>query len=326
MKNNHSSVENKFLGGVLFIALSLTNANVFKLDAFAPFTVFICIAFIYVFVYSKYLGAMSRMELYGMMILLIFLIASYVFNSAQAKFSSLLYSVLLIITFFILYIDLRKASLYYIFKLSKLIIYLFFLSIVIAQILISLDYLSIALFFKIIFIDSGTGLPRVSGFSSEPSYAAFIVMSAYYFVLLWQTKNGIFLVAPFLMVLYQIYSLSSVYGYILTCILAVFFLYSSHFKNKKLISSMALTIAVVIGVFYSFDVQESRIFALIGFFFSGDLDLETFNSIDSSAWMRIAPLITYIENLNLFDLRTYFGYGSSASSVFFTNQFYDGKR
>lgn len=313
-----------FIEGILLITLSMTNFAVLWLPGFSPITLFICAGFIYLLFSARDIFGRYSLKKIFLLTLPIYFIFSNILNIAESKFSSLLYSLFFIAIFFSLNSNLQNVPFHFFVRISKIVIYISLLGTVLAQIQGALNLSVFDFFSTFISLDEKSGASRYMGFTSEPSYASFVILAAYYVILLWQLSVKKFYLAPTLAVLYQLFFFGSVYGYLIVVVIGswlITHLYKNR-NNRSIIISVLILLIVGVAVLVEWS-SDSRIINLLSNIFSMKMDLATFNEIDSSAWMRIAPFFTYVEKFNISDIHTYIGFGSSAANKFFSFEFAD---
>lgn len=167
-----------------------------------------------------------------------------------------------------------------------------------------------------------TGETRPLGFSSEPSYAAFIVVLAWLtLVRLGQirprARNGFSLWTGLTLISLQLFG--SIYGYLLAIVVVVtsISLLPRRARRRWLIAAAVLGVIVVAYVASGDNGSRSlRIFRAV---FSGDLEI--WLSEDTSSFFRFGPTFSYILSANFSDVGTWLGHGAASSGYFFTDLF-----
>lgn len=322
MASNEKKFSNKYwLEGALLVTLSMTNFAVIWIPGLSPITLFIILGFLYLCISAKsFLKKLSIIRSGGG-ILLIFFVFSNIINIAEARLSSLLYSLFFIAIFFTLKDKLQEIPYSYFVKISKIIIYTSLLGTMLAQLgSQTSDFLSV--FSVFVSIDEKSGDYRYMGFTSEPSYAAFVVMTAYYILVLWQLKINRFYAMPAFAVAYQLFYFGSIYGYLLAAILVAWVITQLYKIKRNRTTLLAILIPLVPIIFLMIGFYSgSRLISLLTAIFSMQIDLATFNEIDSSAWMRIAPIFIYFEKLDISNIHTYIGFGTLSANKFFSLEF-----
>ncbi|MDG1571472.1 hypothetical protein OZ410_04035 [Robiginitalea sp. M366] len=166
-----------------------------------------------------------------------------------------------------------------------------------------------------------TNTYRFHSLSSEPSYAALVVIIAFAALneLIYEKRK---LVVYFLMLLYMITFFKSSIGYIA---LALLVFGQIRFSKKHLTIFLLLIFTGSILFFFTNlggrGVERVRDVVFLFFSFKGNF-IHELNLIDSSAHARIGPFVRYIQQINLLDYHSYIGYGASSSEQFFTKIIY----
>lgn len=309
--------------GIAFslLLIALTNIVVIEIDGFQPVTVFILyfpIIIYFIFTRLPFLGKPEAVILTGYLFLVCLV------NLGEVRWSSFAYSILFCIFFLFINQNQYFISNEYFEKISKTIIYLYLINVVFAQALFfssgqlePLDWLLKGS------LNTKTGEMRFQGFSSEPSYAAFVVLVAFlvYNRLTNETRKSKIMIL--LSVIYLTVSFNSIYGYIIAVAIGLDFILRRHIFNKfyQLIFLFITIIGLIVisGLGIS---GESRTGELILFILSGNLNLASLMLIDPSAFMRIGPFFEYLEEMD-FSIQTFIGYGPGASGVHFGSVFSD---
>lgn len=253
-------------------------------------------------------------------VVLFFLTLSFIINFRHAEVNSFLYSVFYVVTYIVLISNFKSSA-----PVEKLRHALFIiLAGYLALLLIGQIYVLLG-FFKGTHISKGlvhgqfgTLYEAASGFryysfSTEPSLAAFVVITAMYVYLeagpsaAARHKKKDLLV--WMMGIYMIIAFQSGYGVILLFALLFFKL---SLRNSIIVISAGILLAVI-TVWLKLPIAER----IINFFTSVNLsDIEKLKRIDSSASYRILPFYYYVKNINLTDYHFYFGYGAGMGSQF----------
>lgn len=313
---------------VSIFLLSLTNLKLFTSPVGdAPITLFLLIAPILATTY----WTIAIIKLPKLIYPSLFCFSAYILLIAiiyngSTRWTTVIYSFLYIgaIGFYNLNHKLDKKSLE---NLCKFILACFFINSSIAW---TFNYLGVSTgplveIFQI--YDDGKSV-RPQGFSSEPSYAAFIsCMSLYTYLKISKntTNTKIFWLA---LTSLMIAMYSSVYGYLLIAICFAHFvsdvkvsLRSRQVKNLILLASL-LVLAVTLSQATSFS-NDSRLLKILSYVTSGTFNINDFRVLDSSGFMRIGPTLSYASSSELWSLKGLIGYGPGASSYYFGSVFED---
>ncbi|MEC4747766.1 hypothetical protein [Methylomicrobium sp. Wu6] len=315
-------------GGIVLVLLliALTNFVVITIDGVAPLTVFIL--YFPVVVYFVLIRLKNRLPVLdnpGVVILAGYLFFVSLINIGEVRWSSFWYSILFCVFFLFIAQHQYVFSRERIQKTSKIIIYSYLINVLLAQILFafigglsSLEWLFQGT------LDAKSGVMRFQGFSSEPSYAAFVVLVAFlvYSRFTKDTRKSKAIIL--LSVIFLLRSFSSVYGYIILSAIGLDWVLR-HKKTTKINRIIILFIAILGGgVVGSFGISgESRVGGIIFLIASGNLNLESLRFIDGSAFMRVGPLFSYLEEIDWFSMQTYVGYGAGSAAIHFGSIFND---
>lgn len=165
---------------------------------------------------------------------------------------------------------------------------------------------------------------RLRGFASEPSYAAFIIITSYYCYTLVTKDDPIQRRKWLAVTIFSIIASTSAYGYLLfSLLLTVSLLKKLKVDMWKFIFAAIVALCVYVFVLLVF-FPNSRLAKLIinimdvfssGFSISG-LSFALF-SADSSAFVRTGPLINYFFSWQLFSFHGLFGSGAGSASNYF---------
>jgi hypothetical protein len=263
-------------------------------------------------------GAIPRTIDESVFVVLFFLTSSFIINFWDAEINSFLYSVFYIVTYLVLVSNFKSSVPVEKFKVALFIILAgYFALLLIGQIYVLLG------FFKGTHISAGlvhgqfgTLYEAASGFryysfSTEPSVAAFIVITAMY-VYLEVTRSPRLKKSDLLvwvMGIYMIIAFQSGYGVILFFAMLFFKL---SFRNSIIVILTGILFALI-AVWMKLPIAER----IINIFTSVDLnDIEKLRTIDTSASYRILPFYYYAINIDLMDYHFYFGHGAGMGSQF----------
>ena len=209
-------------------------------------------------------------------------------------------------------------------KAMKIIVAAYFCSALAATMISSMGIRDMDTFlFTRQWINVNTMEARPIGFSSEPSYAAFII------VLAWITlvrlgriqpgaRNGFGLWTALTCIALLLFG--SIYGYLLSMVVAgtVLNLAPQRTRGRWLAGGVALAcvFAITFASYGSDDVRTVRILNAIS---TGDL--ETWLLEDTSSFFRFGPLFSYIVSADFGDFKTWLGHGATSASYFFVEMF-----
>lgn len=165
--------------------------------------------------------------------------------------------------------------------------------------------------------DPNSGKFRFQGLSSEPSYAAIIVVASYVGLIRLSAIRGQQRIFWSAIVLIQLMMFSSAYGYLLF-FLSLFMEFWN--QKKRSLGKYAIPSIGIIAVFFIISGAEGggRLANIITSISS--LDLGTWQRLDNSSFMRVGPMVLYIWNLSPLSLSGLLGHGAAASSDYFGDQ------
>jgi hypothetical protein len=247
------------------------------------------------------------------------LVVSFLLNMHHSETFSFLYSIFFITAYFFFTSNFKSAVSYEAFiRGVRFIILLYFTVVIIGQI-----YVFLGLFegtfisrgnahgpFGTIY-EAGRGF-RFYSLSTEPSYAAFIVVTLLY-VFLESKKNSKLLdkenIRIGLICLYMLISFQSGYGMILFVVLLFFKL---SLKNSLLVVLIGL-IGFGVAMYLELHVVSRLTYLIENFDIS---DFEQIKNVDLSASFRVLPIYYYLRDAELTSIHFYFGYGAGTGGPF----------
>lgn len=303
----------------LFVALSFTGLTVLRIGEL-PLTAFL-VVFAFAFP-TIWFGLGRTLQLFDARWLVGVILFSAAMNAGNTSWVSVAYSMIFIAAYVTLMNGRRLIRVDTFCWLLKAILVAYFANVVIAQLLAFVgmpnDLLG-DLFPR--YVDDqrpDLGL-RYYGFSNEPSYAAFVVVSS--FLALLRLPRGLLGNDRLVyggMVVYQIVVFGSVFGYLLILAVAGGIAYRS-MSRTRFIALVALALSVGAAADYSGEGRFGRIVnAVINFELSST---ESLGNVDSSLFMRAAPVIEYFYSIELRDIHTYVGHGPKANEAQYTEIF-----
>ncbi|MBW1293901.1 hypothetical protein GBO31_00170 [Aquimarina litoralis] len=211
-------------------------------------------------------------------------------------------------------------------NILKAIFYSYFIVLIISQILVFFDLVALKTEIQGYYLlhgplgiiyDESKSLYRYSSLSSEPSYACIIVIVIYYLLnnLITKRKEKLILMS---ILFFMVFSFKSTIGIILILVLAISFL-KLNYRQLFYILITSILLILIISIFEIGTNSILRFKKLLSLLFSFDGNfLQNLNSIDSSAYFRVAPFFYYIEKIDFLDLHFYLGYGANASQSYFS--------
>lgn len=321
---------------LLCVSLALTGLSFFSIGL-AEITIFHAMVLVHLtyLAVRVLLGKTTPFRVsFSVAFLILYLSFFYVIAAPLAKFTSFVYSVVILIEIAILSNITSKLEIKEIRRVVQLIIFLFFFAIVVEALMIAF-YVSDVGFLGAIFKVYNDGRQiRPMGLSSEPSYSAIILVLCLY--LLFRTDNFRFNRKRrfwYLLSICSIFLSGSSYGYLLL-ILLVSFVASKNWKAllKPLIVKNGLYVLIGLCVTllaitpFLLNLNSRPLARLTNIFDtfqkSGWNIKETIATVfisDSSAGMRVMPTVQLIESYDKTDLfHILFGWGAGQSSVFYS--------
>lgn len=208
-------------------------------------------------------------------------------------------------------------------KAMKIIIVAYFTSALGATLVIALNIkVSDSFFLTRFWTNFNTGESRPIAFSSEPSYAAFIVVLAWITIVRMNhiqpgRQNGFGLWTAITLVSLQLFG--SIYGYLLSVVIVLtsLLLLPKRKRNRWLFGGLILIL--LFSLLRTSDGDDSRTLRIANAVFTGDL--ETWLLEDTSSFFRVGPLFAYLTKANFSEVETWLGHGTTSSSIFFLNLF-----
>lgn len=265
-----------------------------------------------------------------LILIYVFMIVVSLWNYSTSRWTSLLYSGFFVITF-ILYTPFIQQyfGVAQFRRLLKIVFYLYFAGLLVGQLNVSLNIFSplsgIIGFMRGSFgtILEKDGL-RYFSLSSEPSYAAFIVIVIYYMYLKLNPRRSALLqwenLLLFLMLLYMIYMFKSAYGIVLVGLLV---LDQVGFSTKLIWMALAVAGVLTFIVLNDYDIRAlNRVIAVVEKIELNNL--HSLFSIDFTAYYRVAPVLYYMELADWTNLHFLLGHGAGTSRFFVVPEIYGG--
>jgi len=314
--------------GFSIVALALTRLMLFvfegKLTGLRGLSLWLCSMAVVLPVLAVYLMyrarrfELNRMWLVGLVIVLTMLI-----NPATTKFTSVGYSFLFILFFVLIMNSLQFITREAILKLTKIIIVLYFINILIAQLLVTFGIESgfLSRIFQSLY-DPRIDRVRYYGFGDEPSSASFIVVITYYVYLkMVKLCNERPSLVISLLAIYEILFIKSIYGYFL--LLAVgFAVYYRTLKRSLVFLLPALFIVLVLAINIEIIEETGRFGRVAASLVRGDFFNPTnLKVVDHSAFHRLGIFLEYGESVNLGDPKFYFGHGAQSHLSYFSSHY-----
>ncbi len=261
-----------------------------------------------------------RVKNQELILVLVFMTVSTLLNLESSKITSYFYSIYFVLSFvFFTSVAHKLFTVDDYRNLLKALFIIYFIGLLLGQL-----YVQLNLFAPLSGYSShlphgrfGTlidgGKYRYYSLSSEPSYAAFIVITLYYSLTKTHASNDSLLKKEnlflFLMLVYMILFFQSAFGIILLgAIVASYF----GFTKRAMLMYLLAIFAFVLISFFKLDVQAiDRVLAIFQ-----KLDIRNLHSlaeVDFTAYFRLAPVLHYLKTIDLTDFHFYLGSGASAS-------------
>jgi hypothetical protein len=316
---------NSLLLSISIFLISLTNLVVIPVNGSAPITVFtLFIPIIFIAIFAKIYRLLPYIENPLIYLIAVYILAVAILSADHTRWSSVAYSMF----YFIFYLFINNADITkkHLINSSKLIIISYLINVLFAKIVFTITGdLSPIKWLLQATPDDKTGAMRYHGFSSEPSYAAFVVIVALIAYINLNTDNKnvkLFFIAS---ATFMIISFSSIYGFILLGAFAINRLLKriDIKPSRVLILGIISILLFVLARSFFASGSETRGARLAMFFLSGSWELDDFRSVDTSAFMRVGPFISYVNDTRFLSLQTYLGHGPGAAAVHFGDVFND---
>lgn len=274
---------------------------------------FLFITFVLLFISTNfkntiYINSFKKSFLYFFIAFFI----SIILNYNYFRLASFLYTVVLIIMFstYLNFLKLNFFKLYEYIKTIKIIIFLFFITLLIQQLLYYFDS-------SFTFNKLGSDGWKMNSLSLEPSLTGIIINILFFSYIkmcdiinnkkstLFNILHNHFLI--FFAYCYIVFTSGSSFGVLF------YFIVLLYFTNRKLILISFASLLVLILLLYKYDYTPIvRLFEILPAIKTADVN--TIFLTEASAGIRIIPVIIYFNSLNLFDIHTWFGNGSAFSA------------
>lgn len=259
----------------------------------------------------------KSMDFYLILILFFVLFSSFV-NYRETQWMSTMYSVFFILSYYFYsgfirsYFTVGDYS-----RALEFIFVLYFFGLLAGQLYVNvLGFSPLYVSGTVVLGRMGASLEagqfRYYSFSSEPSYAAFIVITLYYSFTRINGNQSLFRginLVFFLMLLYMLFFFRSAYAALLLGLLLMSFL--GFTKRFLLVYFLIFFLGLVILSFVNEVPGAARLINIVN-----NLDLENphnLSIIDFNTYYRVAPLLHYFRIFDWQDLHFWIGYGAAAS-------------
>lgn len=311
---------------ILLFALALTGVIVTTVAGISVSVFFVLLVIATPLFLASHLMAGKGLDLMGVGLVCGVMVALAILNLHTTKLTSLIYSVVFLTAFLMIVNGMKHVSKERFGLVLKAILILYFVNIMLAHVFIvagiSPGFLS-GLFQRT--LEYGTDLQRPYGFSSEPSYAAFIVTLSFYalYALGEVRGRGAMFFYGTLMLL-SVIVIHSMYGYLLATAIVIAV---ATRELPKRSTAFLLVALLLVGAVTNLDTLFSsgdRFIRIVVGLLSGEIhSVLDLNEVDSSLFMRIAPFVEYVNGVHLTDIHTFIGHGAMASTGFATEAFYE---
>lgn len=319
----------KFLLPFFISFLAFTNVFLIEIGGF-QISLYLAFGFFFVLLTFFLTFKVPLFKSTSLLLILLYILLSSLMNLDKVKWTSVIYSFLLVIYFLYLFFYSKKYLLERNFVHAlKLVIIVFFIVLLISQLIVFFDMQTLKGpkgFFQSsgqlgILYNNITNQYRYNSLSSEPSYAAIIVFASFA-VLERHIDNNRKLIFYGVIVLYMLLSFKSSIGFL---IFGIWVLSQLTF-SKKLFLIVGVISLIFFLLFFFTDIGGrgiDRIRKVVFLFlkFDGNF-IHNLNIIDSSAYARIGPFLIYLQQIELLNYHTYFGHGAATSDYFFSRLFY----
>lgn len=161
------------------------------------------------------------------------------------------------------------------------------------------------------------GNVRPLGIASEPSYMVFFVSFA---ILALYRISKIDAYPPprvlsYIAILILMLS-GSIYAYLILCICSVCLIYYLPTRNR-LVASFCICIFVIFAIYTTDILKYDRFYLILHHI----LNNENLAGVDTSTYLRLAPFLDSISQLDFLDTKTYMGHGSKYSAYKFAENY-----
>jgi len=160
---------------------------------------------------------------------------------------------------------------------------------------------------------------RPYGFSTEPSYAAFITILSYY---VWYKLRDHLPIRTFIgstcLLVFSIFLMGSMYGMLLLGLLFMFLVYNNNIISRFPLLTGAIVMGLLATAFYIVSTNErlEGIVANLPNLFK--FDESSVISVDGSMFIRLFPVFDYLSTFDLKNLSVILGHGSASSTNYYT--------
>lgn len=311
---------------VFFVLFAFTGISLFEIGSviITPFDIIAFPSLLIIILRTK-IELNKNILFISLIFLLLF---ASLFNSSDwlLSITTLIHTIYYFIIYFVVLIKVKNISLETFIKINKYIIIIYFCSIIVAMLN--------SFFFNSEIIDKYFGSVwdamkmenRYFGFSSEPSYMAIIVSFCMISLTIINKKieiskySFVFILFVILIILSR-----SGYGYIFL-IAILLYQYGNYFIKKKIILILLLLPVIYIFISNFLDERFIKILEVIFSKNSFENKLEMWNIADASTYYRIGPTFWMFDNIDLSDVKTYFGHGMGTDREYFLGfgEGYDG--
>lgn len=259
------------------------------------------------------------------LVLLLYIVLINIIHFSSIRVTSFIYTLVFFLEFILIISLARCLDAFSLKRVFQLIIILYFLNLCITTLLIQTGLYNdtLGIIFKAYYS------MRPMGFSSEPSYASFIVTVAFicYNELKYaaERKNSILTLGLYVV---TVALTTSSYGFLYVAICIVYILLREANRmprNFRLLFFAAFTGIIIIAIAYLSTIDSGpiqRLFNVANALLSDAPISEKFdavNQVDPSAWARLGPTWLLFQDNGL-SPGLLFGHGSGASSFFFQEQ------
>lgn len=319
----NSSRVNQLIFGSLLVLISLTEIPIMQIEkaVITPFHFVMLLFSIPLLLFKPGIINISKYLIW----LTIYILCINLLHLGSIRITSVVYTLVFVYEFIVLISLLKFVKLPDLKKIFLLILSIYFINIFFTFFLIKLRLYTP----EIGFIFRAYNGERPMGFSSEPSYAAFIVAIAFmcYNELKYATtgKNSLFAMLIFIV---TVLLSTSAYGLLYISLSIIFIvgrqMISLPYRYRLVFFGTVslITGAVIIFLSNSESQPIQRVFDVIGAFVSDkpiSEKMEAVGEIDASAWARLGPTWLLFQD-NSFSVEMLFGHGSGAASLFFKEQ------
>lgn len=302
---------------LLIVLMALTSVSLVTIGntSITPFIILFPILFILSL--PKIIN-LKDLKLRYYLFLFISMTVSFFGNFSSSRISSFLYSILFLLYALVLISNLKHSHLKSVEKSFKFIIISYLITTILTFFLTSVgvEIESFELLLKRVW-DINSQSYRFMGLSSEPSYAAIIVVTCYMALSHISCHKRFNKSLWAAVVVFQLLLYNSIYGYIMFAIVSYREIIgiSKSLYGKILILLMSPFVVYVVFLSSRVDRINNIVKSITS------LDLSLWYILDSSSFQRVGPTFVYFKQISLLSWNGMFGNGAASSNNYFGRLF-----